>query len=131
MAARFVNVQTADLIQTLDGIGARIETRGGSKSVLKKHREIVYDFGHHNGTGSVRVYTTIGAGETELRSNGSDAIRIIVGLGTGDAFKPRRASRRLLRTAPQGSEGQRVAVFLERLTEALRDAYGEAAKVSR
>jgi hypothetical protein len=38
---------------------------------------------------------------------------------------PVSRSRKLLRTAPKGPEGQRLATFLERLTVALREGYTE------
>lgn len=124
--SRFVDVPTKDLTNTLVNIGSAISERGGRYVKGQAGREVVYDFFPHRGRAMVRVYTTMAIGASQVRDCGKDAVRVVVGHIVDERFKPLRRHKKMLRTAPKGEESERIAIFLERLTDRLRSAYGEA-----
>ena len=132
---RFVEIPADDLLSELEGIGKKIEDRGGQFVSGVAGHEVVYDFYPHTPSGehvSVRVYTTLTRGAAVARDCGEDAIRIVVGATHGrdrrgrPRFHTLSEPRKILRTAPQG--GDRVRAFLDRLVSAIREAYAIAAK---
>ena len=130
-SSRYIEVPSADLLGLLREIGSAIESRGGSFSEGVQGREVIIDLCPPNRQSRVRVFTTITRGAAQVRDCGADAIRLVVGRVYEDdrgreRFQPLAKSRKMLRTAPKGSDEQRLAAFLGRLKEALRGAYGEA-----
>lgn len=122
---RFVPVPADRLLAELRAIGALVEGKGGRFVEGKWGREVVVDVVPPGGRALVRVFTSLAAGAAEVRDCGDDAVRIVVGVDTPERFRPLEESQKILRTAPQGA-ADRVAVFLERLREAIRQAYGRA-----
>jgi len=122
---RFVAVPADRLVAELDAIGAAVTARGGTASWGRAGAERVYDVTVPRSPGIVRVYTSLALGADEVRDCGKDAVRVCVGAVVDGAFKPTESGTKILRTAPQGAE-DRVAVFLARLRQALRDAYVRA-----
>jgi hypothetical protein len=127
---RFVSVPSDRLLEELRVIGEAVSKRGGSYEFGRQGREVVYDL-HCHGFGKhiVRVYTSLSAGAQSVRECGEDAIRIVVGWEVDGKFKPLRPSRKVLRTAPQGPDEERVNAFLGRLRNLMREAYRQAAEI--
>lgn len=131
---RYVEIPAESLLAELRAISKAVEAKGGHATQGKQGREIIFDFTPPTNRGSVRVFTTLAAGADVARACGEDAVRIIVGIVQGAEGKSRfrnlTAPRKMLRTAPQGlEEHERVRTFLDRLTQALREAYKVAATV--
>lgn len=126
--ARFVNITAAALLACLRGIGEKITAAGGSFSEGVSGREIVVDIHHHSGRGVVRVFTSLAQGASSARGCGKDAVRVVLGVMFDGEFRPLGKSRKVLRTAPQGV-ADREGAFLDRLTETIREGYGEAYKI--
>jgi ribosomal protein L37AE/L43A len=122
---RFVDVPADRLLGELREIGGLIAGVGGSFVEGKQGREVVVDFVPPGGRALVRVYTSLAAGAAAVRDCGEDAVRIVVGVETPERFRPLESGQKLLRTAPRAS-ADRVGVFLARLREQLRAAYGRA-----
>lgn len=125
---RFVAVPADRLLAELREIGALVSGKGGSFTEGRQGREVVVDVVPPGGRAMVRVFTSLAAGAAEVRDCGDDAVRIVVGVDTPERFRPIDESRKILRTAPKGAD-DRVAVFLERLREAIRQAYRQAKEV--
>jgi len=108
-------------------IGEKITTKGGKSERTIEGREVVYKYHLHPTNARsefivIKVYTSIQDGSLEVRPNGEDAIRVIIGsISTGE-FKSVHGSTLVKRTAPNGIE-DRVGAFLERLTMVIRDVY--------
>lgn len=134
--SRFVSVPADRMVAHLEGIGAKVAAAGGRFSWAVVGRERVFHLhaiARDPLSGVVRIYTTLTHDRTIARGCGQDAVRVVVGsLGPGvetpPRFFPSESAQKVLRTAPQGP-GDRVAVFLERLTGVLRDAYKRAQAV--
>lgn len=131
---RFVEIPATSLLTELKSISDAIRQRGGKAEQGQQGREIVFDFTPPGAEATVRVYTTLSAGQSVARDCGEDAVRIVVGGTVAKDGVPRFRSvtepRKMLRTAPQSLEHHaRVRTFLDRLTEALREAYGVAIRV--
>lgn len=137
---RFVRVPAARLIGELMAIGAAIQQKGGGYVEARSNSEIVYDFEPPERGTVVRVYTSLAQHASHVRECGQDAVRIVVGYRPDQTGKPAKQkhpflpladSRKLLRTAPQGPENERIAAFLERLRAAVREAYAAALRIPR
>jgi len=129
-SGRYVEIPADTLLSELNSISVAIKGRGGKAEKGQQGREIVFDFTPPNGRATVRLYTTLAAGESVARDCGEDAVRIVVGTLVEGKFRTLAEPRKMLRTAPQDPEHHvRVRSFLDRLTEALRLAYGVAQKV--
>lgn len=136
---RFVEIPAEALLTELRSIAAAIKAKGGHAEQGQHGREIVFNFVPPpqsnfvppQNRATVRVYTTLAAGADVARDCGEDAVRLLVGVQQGQRFKSIDKPRKMLRTAPQGGmeQHERVRAFLDRLTEALRQAYATAAKV--
>jgi hypothetical protein len=121
--ARFIAVPADRLLGLLEGIGQKVEGKGGSFSQSVAGKEIVFDLNLKNGL-TVRVFTSVAKGSSVVRDCGKDAVRIVVGRHRGAKFQPLAKSRKILRTAPQNlPDENRIEAFLERFTEALRENY--------
>ena len=124
----FVAIPADRLLATLDEIGKKITDKGGRYTRdAKRGAEIVAEFALHATERRsefivIKLYTSITEGAVEVRPNGEDAIRIVIGSVSTGEFKPVHGSILVKRTAPNGIE-DRVGAFLERLTLTLRDAY--------
>lgn len=125
---RFVAVPADRLLAELRDVGAKVTAKGGRFVEGRQGREIVVDVVPPGGRAMVRVYTSLAVGAAEVRDCGDDAVRIVVGVDTPERFRALDESRKILRTAPH-SVDDRVAAFLERLREAIRQAYGQARDV--
>lgn len=125
---RFVAVPADRLLGELRAIGEKVTARGGSFVEGVQGREVVVDVAPPGGRAMVRVWTSLARGAAEVRDCGDDAVRLVVGVDTPERFRPLEESTKILRTAPKGAE-DRVAVFLERLRGAIRDAYGRAKEI--
>lgn len=126
---RFVEIPAETLLSELNSICDAIKGKGGKAEKGQQGREVVYDFTPPRATATVRLYTTLSAGAQTARNCGEDAVRIVVGAMVEGRFRTLTEPRKMLRTAPQGEHHERVRTFLDRLTEALRVAYGVALKV--
>lgn len=124
MTKRFVAITAAAMYACLDAIGTKIKAAGGNFVVTTHGREVVYELYHHAGHQAiVRVYTSIAKGATEVRDCDSDAVRLVIGCYSQDGtFRPLGKSRKILRTARNDVEDREQA-FLDRLTQAIREAY--------
>jgi hypothetical protein len=116
------------MLAVLADICVKVEGSGGSAKRWTQGNEVVYDLQPKNRQTLVRVYTSLAEGDNAVRGCGEDAVRLVVGTEFGGKFRPLSKSRRIYRTAPQGPEPKRVEAFLDRLTEALRDAYKQAVR---
>lgn len=127
---RFVAVPAARLLGELREIGGLVTARGGRFVEAVHGKEVVVDVAPPSpALAIVRVYTSLERGASEVRDCGADAVRLIVGVpGEGAKLRPLEEATKILRTAPQGAE-DRVATFLARLREAVRQAYGRAREV--
>lgn len=129
--SRFVDVPPFRIVETLEAIGFAVANRGGSAGWLRKGGERVFriDLRRDFPTPSIFIYTTIPVDGSKIRACGDDAVRVVVGVReSADVFTPTRRSTKVLRTAPKA--GDRLKAFLDRMTDAVREAY-RAAKVSR
>jgi hypothetical protein len=123
--ARYVEVPADRLAALLEEVGGAVAARGGFGEWRTAGRERTYRIGMRveRPTQAIVVYTTLPVGGDRARDCGADAVRIVIGVDHGKGrFHLLAKPRKLLRTAPRGAE-DRVGVFLERLTEALREAY--------
>jgi hypothetical protein len=132
---RYVEVTASALIATLVAIGQKITAKGGSFFQKVEGKERVFDFVTPHTQVHFRVFTSLGVGDDAVRACGEDAVRIVHFIWKSDSsardglrFAPVSKSRKILRTAPNDIHpDDREKVFLDRLTEALRDAYRQAA----
>lgn len=122
---RFVAVPADRLLAELRDIGARVVAKGGRFVEGRMGREVFVDVVPPGGRAFVRVYTSLAQGASEARECGEDAVRLVVGVDTPERFVPLESSQKILRTAPKAAP-DRVAVFLERLREEVREAYKRA-----
>ena len=145
---RYVEVPADRLVEELERIGGTVAAIGGSWAWRVQGRERVFDLspttpaGDRSLPAQIRIFTSLGVGDSHARACGKDAIRIVVGAlswerevyGSGESrrpgkvevtFRPVEKGQKILRTAPRGVE-DRVGVFLSRLRVALRDAYRRA-----
>lgn len=131
---RFVEVPTDLLFARLDGVGRKVEARGGAFRWTVSGREKVFEMSPPDSKGMIRVFTSAAVGSDTVRDCGKDAVRIVVGVSVshpdpaiGERFKPIEKGTKILRTAPKNlAEVDRVERFLDRLVAALRDAYSRA-----
>jgi len=124
--SRYVEVPASALLLALRAIGTKVEGSGGQVIESTSGREVVFELVPPKRKTFVRVYTSLAEGDYSIRGCGEDAVRLIVGTNFSGKFRPLSKSRRIYRTAPQGTEEQRIKAFIDRLTEALREAYGKA-----
>jgi hypothetical protein len=124
---RFVEIPAARLVAELEDIGGKVTARGGSFAWRKAGAEKVFDLTVPGGRAMVRVFTTLDGGEV-ARDCGEDAVRVCLGALDGERFRPLEKGTKILRTAPQAAP-DRVAVFLERLREEIRQVYARAKDV--
>jgi len=132
---RYVEVTASALIATLTAIGQKIAQAGGDFFQKVEGKERVFDFVTPASPVHFRVFTSLGIGDDAVRACGEDAVRIVHFIWKPDPsardglrFTALKKSRKILRTAPNDIHpDDREKVFLDRLTEALRDAYREAA----
>jgi hypothetical protein len=125
---RFVAVPADRLLAELREIGALVTGKGGRFIEGKQGREVVVDVVPPGGRAMVRVYTSLAAGAREVRDCGEDAVRLVVGVDSPERFRPIGDSQKILRTAPTSAD-DRVATFLARLREEIRQAYVRAKSV--
>jgi hypothetical protein len=136
MAKRFIEVPAADLLTELRLISEAVRAKGGKVRENVHGKEIVFDITPPDCLALVRVYTSLASGQDSVRDCGEDAVRLIIGAipveletrarAFGDEpprFKPLGKSTRIYRTAPQGPTPERVAIFLGRLRDAIRENY--------
>lgn len=116
----------------LTEIGQKVAAKGGGMGETTQGRERVVDLQPGGSKTVVRVFTSLAIGGDAVRGCGEDAVRLVIGyVGRGregkEKFFPLSDGRRIYRTAPtQLDHDQRVAAFLGRFEEALRDVYREA-----
>jgi len=125
--SKYVEVSAESLLATLTQICEKVTNAGGTCNQGQSGREITFDIAPPDTTVFLRVFTSLGAGDQSVRGCGKDAVRLVVGANVGDKYKPLAPSRRIYRTAPQGDHEGRVQAFLDRLTQALREGYKQAA----
>jgi hypothetical protein len=142
-SARYVEIPADAMLGELRAVGAAVASKGGSCAEGVSGREIVFDIHPPDRLAFVRVYTSLATGAAAVRDCGEDAVRLVLGAlvpmssaadsrggtitrGEKAVFRPLDKGRRIYRTAPKGSEGERVTAFLERFKEALRDSYRAA-----
>ena len=130
----FVHIPADRFLAKLDEIAQKVVAKGGRlEKVEKAGSEVVYEIALPPSETraefvTLKIYTTIPYGSSEVRDSGEDAIRIIVGsISTGE-FKRIRDTIIVKRTA-SNEVPDRVGAFLERFTLTLRDAYRFAAQV--
>lgn len=127
---RYVQVPADALLHELRLIGAAINQKGGATVEHLAGAEVVFDYTPPGKKSCVRVFTSLADGAQAVRGCGKDAVRIVVGHGTQDDFKPLEGSQKVLRTAPQNpDESERVDAFVRRLRDILRGAYRRALEV--
>lgn len=127
--ARFVSVPAERLLRELREIGDAVKGAHGGYREDASGSEIVAVLIPPGGRVIVKCYTTIAIGAARARGCGDDAVRIVLVAPTPEGERAVSTSTKILRTAPRGDdEGARVEVFVARLREALRAAYGEAMK---
>lgn len=130
---RFVSVPATDLIEELEYIGRKVEYSGGSFNWNVQGKEKIFELQPPRSKGIVRVFTSLAIGDDSVRGCGKDAVRVVTGVKVENSrtkkltFRPIAESRKILRTAPQGAQN-RVRVFLDRLTAAIREAYTTASR---
>lgn len=128
---RFVEIPEDRLRAALDDVAAKILAKGGDAGWSTRGNERVFNFspcGKGPIGAAVAVYTTLDARTSggTARGCGEDAVRIVLVVEkAGGAVRPIAPGRKILRTAPAGAS-DRVQAFLDRLTEAMRDAYRTA-----
>jgi hypothetical protein len=127
MGSKYIEVPAAALLGVLEAICTKVTAVGGACSKGQAGREVTFDITPPNTPVFLRVYTSLGAGDYSVRGCGEDAVRLVVGFQDGERFRPLAKSRRIYRTAPKGEHEVRVKAFLDRLTQALRDGYKQAA----
>lgn len=121
---RYVEVPGGALRAELREIGEAIAAKGGAWRAGHQRDEVVYTYDLPASPVQIKVYTSLALGDASARACGEDAVRLVLGcVLPGGAFRPLAKSRKLLRTAPQGEPEARVASFLARLREALRELY--------
>ena len=137
MAATYIEVPADDLLNELREVGRAIVARGGKVEEKIAGREVVFDLTPPDCPTVVRVYTSLARGSSAVRACGKDAIRLVLGFDHVDdtkrsGFRPVSKGRRVFRTAPNKDHAgwlntnERVATFLARLKQAIREAYLEA-----
>lgn len=140
----FVSVPADALMSELDEIATAVSSPDvadgmvpGDYSGCLMGRERVVTIrlsGHPDSRPAIRIFTSLAAGSDVVRDVGEDAVRIVVGVArrpdaanTVFTFIPAGGVRRIFRTAPRNlPEPERVAAFLARLRQALREAYQQA-----
>lgn len=133
MGTRFVDVPADTLLAELRSIAKAVEGKRGYSKESVQGREVIFDIGPPDMLTAVRVYTSLAIGEDAVRDCGEDAVRLVLGAvlpGEGGLrFKPLGETRRIYRTAPKGTAEERVAVFMKRLRDAVREFYAMAMHV--
>lgn len=130
--ARYVEVDSEKLMGLLLGIGVKVQAKGGLYDEGVEGREVVVNLTPAERRTVVRVYTSLSRGADAVRGCGEDAVRMVVGyIGKGRdekrRFFPLGESQRIYRTAPTKLDHDaRVAVFLTRFEEALREHFRAA-----
>lgn len=129
---RYVEVPAEMMLALFADIGEKVRAKGGQLHEGRAGNELVMDvFPAERGSG-VRVYTSLARGADAVRGCGEDAVRLVVGYYGKDRdgrqiFRPLQDGPRIYRTAPTKlPQEERARVFLDRLKEAVRDAYGTA-----
>jgi len=125
--SKYIEIPAAALLSTLTTICEKVSKAGGQCSKGKSGREVTFDITPPNTPVFLRVFTSLGAGDSSVRGCGEDAVRLVIGFNGDKKFRPLAKSRRIYRTAPKGSHEERVQAFLDRLTQALREGYKSAA----
>lgn len=120
---RFVVVPRDALLGELESIGAAIASRGGSFEVGRSGGEVVVDLVPPGGRAMVRVYSSIAVRAEEARPCGEDAVRVLVCVRVADGIRTLEPTTKILRTAPKGSDAERLAAFLGRVRDRVRDSY--------
>lgn len=133
MATRYIEVPADQLLATVREVGHKVAEAGGDYRKIKAGDEVAYAItlpSQHGGT-QIRVYTSLREGDDTVRGCGEDAIRVVFGTTCEGDFRPLSKSRRIFRTAGKGTTDERVAMFLDRFTQALREVYALAVRVPR
>lgn len=133
---RFVSVPSDQFMEMLRDIGGKVRDKGGSMTEGVQGHETVVNILPPRKKTIVRVYTSIAHGREAVRGCGDDAVRVVVGYMVESKkteklfiFKPITKGRSIYRTAPTKlPEEERVATFLNRLRDAIRESYAEASK---
>jgi hypothetical protein len=120
---RYIEVPATKILAEMRAIGGAIQDKGGKCDEGLSGQEIHFDFTPPNRQTVVRVYTSLGIGHLAVRECGKDAVRIVVGAARNSRFRPLGTQRRIYRTAIQGTYEKRVAAFLKRLRDAIRECY--------
>jgi hypothetical protein len=128
MGSKYIAVPADALNRTLAAISEKVHKAGGRCNTGRAGHEVVFELTPPNAAATLRVYSSLGLGEDSVRGCGEDAVRLVVGWEDGTKWRPLGKSRRIYRTAPQGPHEERVQAFLDRLTQALREGYAEAAR---
>lgn len=128
MGSRFVEIPVVAMRDEIARIATGATRAGASVSEVVQGREVVVDITLPHGA-TVRIYTSFAVGAQTLRDCDAGAVRIVVGVHHDGRFHPIRRSQKLLRTAPITlPHEERVAAFLGRFTEAVRDGWRAAAR---
>jgi hypothetical protein len=133
---RFVLVPSDRFMEMLRDIGSKVRDKGGTMTEEVHGDETVVNIRPPRKNTIVRVYTSIAQGRRAVRECGDDAVRVVVGYMVESkrmekifVFKPITKGRSIYRTAPTKlPEEERVATFLNRLRDAIRESYAEASK---
>lgn len=133
MGTRYVEIPAHRLLGELRAAGDGVKAKGGGYSEGQSGREIVCDMTPPGSGLTVRVFTSLAAGEESARGCGEDALRIVVGAVVPEhGWRPAAKPRRVFRTAPKDpSEEVRVGAFIERMKGHLREAYRMALSFPR
>ena len=132
--SRYFDISSTDLFAELNHIGHNIKRKGGDFVLGAAGHEIIYDFFPHNRKNLfIRIYTSVTRGNTTVRDCGEDAIRIVIGALNNhrNKFIPLNESRRIYRTAPQGTREERTNAFLNRLKDTLRETYKNTLQIPK
>lgn len=132
----YVEVPRDRLLADLAAVERGVAGKGGTTSWTTAGWEKVLEIVPPGAVARVRLFTSLAEGASTVRACGADAVRIVVGFPRTPMHGPHREvfhavgqKVRLYRTAPQ--KGDRVGAFLERLREALREAYRRASEVPK
>ncbi len=145
MPGRFVAVPASKLIAAITAIGESVKGAGGTWGERREGNERVFWLMPPGRDNQVWVYSSLAIHAAEVRECGADAVRLVLGVWVQTAgaswsrsakpafcFRPLASSRRIYRTAPRSLvEPARVEAFLERLRDAIREAYREAIHVPK
>lgn len=123
----YIEIPASDLLGELRTISEAIKKKGGEAVESRSGKEIIFDFTPPDAAARVRVYTTLAVGQDFVRECGKDAVRLTVGTTLTGKFRSVTKPKKILRTAPKGTNKARIRAFLDRLTKHLRVAYKIAA----